>query len=460
MHALEFEIEYCEPIEVVRKFKSHNLVFLDSAQQLIGLSRYSFIAVDPFATIVSKNGRIIYNDNQFYANPFIFLQQQIKQYSIVTNNNLPPFQGGIAGYFGYDLCRHLEKQTYSTIDDFYFDDLAVGFYDLVIAFDHFAKKAWLISSGLPERNEVQRKKRALQRADDLRFILDSSDYTNTEISDIKIFPTSNVTKSQYMNNVTKVLEYIKNGDIYQANIAQRFSATYPYELAIFDLYLRLRERKPAPFSAYVNIKNNILLSASPERFLKLHKGIVETRPIKGTRKRDEDVKLDAKLANELTTSEKDRAENIMIVDLLRNDLSKVCSHNSVKVAKLCQLESYPTVHHLVSVINGQLNTYRDAIDLLSACFPGGSITGAPKIRAMEIIAELETHKRGPYCGSIGYIGFDGSMDSSIIIRTLAIKNNTICYHVGGGIVADSDPLDEYEETLIKGSALYSALTLS
>jgi para-aminobenzoate synthetase component 1 len=252
-----------------------------------------------------------------------------------------------------------------------------------------------------------------------------------------------------------VKDYILAGDIFEANISQRFSADLLDRP--FDLYRRLREINPATFSAYLAFDDTILASASPERFLKLTHGQVETRPIKGTRPRGKTAQEDQAFANELMKSEKDHAENVMIVDLLRNDLSRVCEDHSVQVPQLCGLESYPAVHHLVSVVTGKLTSKLTAVDLLRATFPGGSITGAPKIRAMEIIAEIEPTRRGPYCGSIGYIGFNGDMDTSIAIRTYAIKNNKVTFQAGGAVVVDSDPVDEYEETLTKARALKKAL---
>jgi para-aminobenzoate synthetase component 1 len=231
----------------------------------------------------------------------------------------------------------------------------------------------------------------------------------------------------------------------------------PNDFSPLLLYHQLQQVNPAPFAAFLNFSDTMLLSASPERFLQLQSGWIEARPIKGTRPRDDNVEKDQKLAEELLTSEKERAENTMIVDLLRNDLSRVCVDHSVQVTQLCGLESFATVHHLVSVIIGQLKPEKDAIDLLRATFPGGSITGAPKLRAMEIIAELEPTARGPYCGCFGYIGFDGTIDTAITIRTYTIKNKKITFQTGGGIVADSDPLMEYQEMQIKAQALQHAL---
>ncbi|HWA49261.1 MAG TPA: aminodeoxychorismate synthase component I, partial [Dongiaceae bacterium] len=243
----------------------------------------------------------------------------------------------------------------------------------------------------------------------------------------------------------------------QANITQRFRARLPAGFERLALYEALRARNPATFAAYLDLGATALLSSSPERFLKLDGRQVETRPIKGTRPRGRSPAEDSALAAELLASAKDRAENLMIVDLLRNDISRVCEIGSVKVPVLYGLESYATVHHLVSVVTGQLGAERDALDLLRACFPGGSVTGAPKIRAMEIIAELEPTARGPYCGSIGYISADGNMDSNIVIRTYCIQGDELTFQVGGGIVADSDPQAEYEESLAKAKALIEVL---
>ncbi|MGF1612091.1 MAG: aminodeoxychorismate synthase component I, partial [Kiloniellales bacterium] len=268
---------------------------------------------------------------------------------------------------------------------------------------------------------------------------------------------ANFTRPAYEAAVQRGIDYIHAGDIFQANLSQRFSARLPAGETPFMLYRRLRALNPAPFAAYLKFGQDVIASSSPERFLKLSDGQVESRPIKGTRPRGHDAAEDEALARELLASEKDRAENVMIVDLLRNDLSRVCRDSSVAVPELCVLERYATVYHLVSTIVGELRPGKTAVDLLEASFPGGSITGAPKIRAMEIIAELEPTRRGPYCGSIGYIGFDGDMDSSIVIRTFSIHGDQVSFQVGGGIVADSRPAEEYEETLAKGRALLAAL---
>lgn len=454
------EVLYHCPLTVFALFAEQpGALFLDSAQFRPGCSRYSFIAVDPFFTLVSKNGHISFGNKQLEGNPFNLLKQELEKYTLETEQGLPPFQGGVAGFFGYELAQHLEKLPISSIDDMQFPDLALGFYDVVIAFDTIEKRAWVFSSGYPEQSTSKREQRAKER---LWWMLHQLDHvTSMEVlsksnqMDTKI--QSNFTSDHYQHAVQSVIDYILSGDIFEANISQRFRVDLPKNLTPFNLYRKLRAINPAPFAAYINLADCVIASASPERFLKLTEKHVETRPIKGTRPRGKNQHEDEKLAQELLASEKDHAENVMIVDLMRNDLSRVCEAHSVFVPQLCGLESYATVHHLVSVVTGKLRTELAAIDLLCAAFPGGSITGAPKIRAMEIIAEIEPTQRGPYCGSIGYIGFNGDMDSSITIRTFAIKNNVVTFQAGGAVVADSIPLDEYHETLTKSRALQRAL---
>jgi para-aminobenzoate synthetase component 1 len=460
-------INYQQPLQIFAQFADqHGAIFFDSAEGRPHCGRYSFIALDPFATFSSKNG-VIKKDNQsFVGDPFEALQQQLNEFKCDNHLDLPHFQGGAAGFFGYDLYQHLENIPLHTTDDMQFPDMVLGFYDVVIAYDHELKKAWIFSSGFPLLKSKDRKIRALQRLKWMNDIINQmpcsekiKDSTvkinNSRIDNHRI--ESNFTADEYQSAVKKTMEYILAGDIFEACISQRFKALLHDNMKPFDLYCRLRSLNSAPFAAYIHFFDMVIASASPERFLKLSQGKVEARPIKGTRPRGQNAIEDAFFAKELMNSEKDHAENVMIVDLLRNDLSRVCEDHSVKVPQLCGLETYATVHHLVSVITGQLQDHLSAIDLLRATFPGGSITGAPKIRAMEIIAEIEPNQRGPYCGSIGYIGFNGDMDSSIVIRTYAIKNNIVTFQAGGAIVADSNPLDEYEETLVKANALRRAL---
>ncbi len=441
-------IPWQDPAKIFHLFaERRGAIFLDSARLMQNCGRYSFIGVDPF---------LIMGDE---AEPFGELKKKLAEFPLGVHEDLPPFQGGVAGYWGYDLCHYLEKIPHPRVDDMQFPNMWVGFYDLVLAFDHELKQAWIFSSGYPEQNIRRREARAKERC---QYVLEQIEHVPAlpEIMGPFCQPDdiiSNVTRAEYLWSVQKVIDYILAGDIFQANISQRFSAPLSADVLPYALYCRLRAMNPAPFAGYFNAGETILASASPERFLHLAQGHVETRPIKGTRSRGKTLAEDAAQANELLRSEKDRAENVMIVDLLRNDLSRVCADHSVKVPVLCGLESYATVHHLVSVVTGKLRVGQTAVDLLQATFPGGSITGAPKVRAMEIIAEIEAHRRGPYCGSLGYIGFDGSMDSSILIRSYAIKNSQITFQTGGAIVADSDPAAEYEETLLKAKVLYDVL---
>lgn len=454
------EIPYQDPLVIFQYFSSQEgAVFLDSSRMMEGCGRYSFIGVGPFLQLKSKNGFIQLNGQPTTGDPFSELETQLKKFQLRIHDDLPPFQGGVIGCFAYDLVHHLEKLPRCK-DDMQFPDLVLGFYDVVIAFDHLVKRAWIFSSGFPLIEETARKARALKR---LKWLLQ-------QLQNVQSLPTisrgicqneaitSNFSQIEYEAAVKQVIEYILSGDIFEANLSQRFVTELPFGLTPFDLYRRLRIINAAPFSAYLNFGDTIIASASPERFLKLANQLVETRPIKGTRPRGNNLEEDKSFANDLIQSEKDHAENVMIVDLLRNDLSRVCEDHSVQVPQLCGLESYATVHHLVSVVRGTLLKNKNCIDLLRATFPGGSITGAPKIRSMEIIAEIERVQRGPYCGSVAYIGFNGDLDSSIAIRTYAIKNNIVTFQAGGAIVADSDPAMEYQETLTKANALRRALT--
>lgn len=448
--ALFEEFPYRDPAEVFPAL-AHlpYALFLDSAMAEPRLGAMSYIAVDPFKILRSDQGRVTVDETTVEGNPFDILKAELAAHALDRHPDLPPFQGGAAGLFGYDLAWYLEKLPLHQTDDMEFPEMAFGFYDLVLAFDHNARRAWLISTG-------QAQETAEKRADILRAaIVADVDWPamimpplNWEYSD---------SRSDYEAKVQRVIDYIYAGDIFQANLSQRFAADLPEGFDSLAFYGRLRKMNSATFCGYFDTGDTVVASSSPERFLKVDHGRVETRPIKGTRPRGGTAEEDRQLAAELLASEKDRAENVMIVDLLRNDLSKSCAAHTVTVPELCALESYASVHHLVSAVTGSLKPEKTAVDLLAGGFPGGSITGAPKVHAMEIIAELEPFRRGPYCGSLGFISFAGDMDTSILIRTLAIRNNRITFQAGGGIVADSNPAEEYEETLVKGRRLFDAL---
>jgi para-aminobenzoate synthetase component 1 len=323
-------------------------------------------------------------------------------------------------------------------------DMMVGLYDQVLAFDHHKNRAWFITHADSEDQ-------AQARLHHLRKLTDHAPVIEPRSAGADFAPE--LMRHEYEDRIARVIEYVHAGDIFQANLSQRFVADMPRGFDSFAHYLHLRDISPAPFASYMNFGTIKLASASPERFIKVQNWQVEARPIKGTMPRHADPQQDTRAAEALQNSAKDYAENAMIVDLLRNDLSKVCHDHSVEVPVLCGLESFAQVHHLVSVVKGMLNANNRPLDLLRACFPGGSVTGAPKVRAMQIIEALEDNRRGPYCGALGYIGIGDMMDTNIVIRTLVHNGRRTCFNVGGGIVADSNPAAEYDETLTKAQGL-------
>ena len=388
----------------------------------------------------------------------------METYKIGSFSSPIPFCGGAVGYLSYDLCHFIEHLPSSAIDDLKLPESYFAFYDTILAFDNLDGKTYIVSTGFPELSETQRQVRARARLEQIKKRLSSPttcapDIDPTSIKEkAKAVLKSNFTRDGYIEAVDKVREYIAAGDVFQVNISQRFvtDLTVPP----FELYRRLRQVNPAPFGSYLNFDAVTIVSASPERFLRVDGDYVETRPIKGTRPRGKNSIDDAALAEELIHSSKDRAENVMIVDLERNDLGRVCQYGTVKVTELAMLESFPTVFHLTSTIVGKLQPGKTRFDLLKATFPGGSITGAPKVRAMEIIDELEPTRRSVYTGAIGYLGFNDSIDLNIVIRTFLIKNGKAYFQVGGGIIYDSDPEAEYQETMDKAKALIEALQIA
>jgi len=451
------------PHKLFRLFlDSHYSFFLESGGSVGDFSRYSFIGSEPFLVFKSKGERIeIWEEGQtqrFSGNPFDVLKGLISRYRLVSSG-YPPFHGGAVGYFGYDLCQFVEKLPRKSVDDLGLPDCYLGFYDLVLCFDHLTNKLLISSSGLPERERAKRRERAESRLKQALEIFNKTSIEDFSVKEERGVPeiSSNFLHSAYLMAIERAREYIRAGDIFQVNLSQRFRCSQT--ASPFAIYEHLRRINPAPFASFLNFPEVTIVSASPERFLRISGRKVQTRPIKGTRPRGRDDLEDRNLARELLDSEKDRAELIMIVDLERNDLGRVCEYGSVRVPELITLETHPTVFHLVSTVEGLLREGKDHIDCLKACFPGGSITGAPKIRAMEIIDELEPNQRGVYTGSIGYMGFNGETDLNIVIRTMVITGGKIYFHAGGGIVADSDPEAEYEETLHKARALIETVTM-
>jgi len=455
--------------------------FLDSGMDPQRLGRYSFLGSEPFLVMSSRGSEITLvrgrEHEVQHGNPFDAIGKLLEIYRLDNCPAPVPFLGGAVGYFSYDLCHFIERLPSTAMDDLQLPESYFAFYDAIMAFDHLEGKAYFVATGFPETEERQRLGQARMRIDELKDWLCSSHSViaseakqssdrdcsvatapRNDRGNKEVLLKSNFTREEYIKAVDRVREYIAAGDVFQVNLSQRFEADL--KIPPYELYKRLRMVNPAPFASYLNFQGVTIVSASPERFLKVQGDLVETRPIKGTRPRGRDLVEDERLAQELTHSTKDRAENVMIVDLERNDLGRVCRYGTVKVAELAILETFPTVFHLTSTVVGRLRRGKSNIDLLKATFPGGSIIGAPKVRAMEIIDELEPTKRSAYTGSIGYLSFNADMDINIVIRTFFIKEGKAYFQVGGGIIYDSDSKAEYMETLDKAKALIQALQLA
>jgi len=436
--------------------------FLDSALRMRRLGRYSFVGAEPFLTIRAKGREVTISgeggERRESGNPFGILRRILAEYDMLGRESQSaaqapvPFVGGAVGYFAYDLCHHVEKLPDTTIDDINLPDMYFAFYDVMVGYDLFARKCYIIGNPFSRGENIEGRMARLRR---------SLSRARTRTARLRRTAAggsirSNFTKAEYLDAVQACKEYIAAGDIFQVNLSQRFETELKVSPA--ELYLRLRRINPAPFACYIGFDDMAVVSSSPERFLKVTGRHVETRPIKGTRPRRKSAAFNARMRRELLNSEKDNAELAMIVDLERNDIGRVCSYGTVRVTEPRVLEAHPTVYHLVATVEGELHEGFDIIDLLKACFPGGSITGAPKIRAMEIIDELEPTKRSVYTGAIGYISSNGCMDLNIAIRTFIVNGKRAFFQVGGGIVADSEPESEYDETLDKAKALIQSVS--
>jgi para-aminobenzoate synthetase component 1 len=440
------------PLDAARRLAGRpRLTLLDSSLAGGRMGRWSYLATDPFLVVRARGRHVeLRADGQcvvVVSDPFALVAQLMRHLRVREPTGLPPFVGGAIGYFGYDLGRLLERMPDRLAPDPDLADLDLAFFDEILAWDHGAERGWLIGlelagrqgsiAGLRERLEGRSAAAPPPR------------------SRPAVEFRSNVSRDRYRATVRRVLREIAGGEVYQVNLSQRLEGEWT--ATAWEAYERLRQASPVPFGAFLQLEPDLaILSASPERFLRLDGGRVETRPMKGTRPRGSSHQDDVRLADELRSSSKDRAENAMIVDVLRNDLGRVCRTGSVTVEQMCALEGYATVWQMVSTVVGELPPESDALDLIRACFPGGSITGAPKIRAMQLIEELETVRRGVYCGAIGYLSATGAMDSSVAIRTVVLDGRRLLLPVGGGIVADSDPEAEYQESLIKARAALTA----
>lgn len=472
------EIDGVEPYELYRRALPLEppWALLDSGfeprpQGPILLAQRCFLAFDPFLVLEARGRRTTLwemgKERNFDSDPLSVLGEVLSRFRLPGEDFPTPLPAGGMGYISYDLRTLLERIPPHPNDNLKVPDLLFAFYDSVLTLDLARGKAWVVSTGLPFRGR-EANRRADRKVEQWFKVLEGRAKAEPKplprllrrgrSHGLTLF--SNFDRESYKRAILKAKQYIRQGDIFQVNLAQRFCAQL--ERSPFDLFLRLREVSPAPFAAFLDFGGFQVVSSSPERFLffdpKSRK--VHTRPIKGTRPRSSTPEVDRALALELLNSEKDQAEHVMIVDLERNDLGRVAELGSVKVVELYALEPFPTVFHLTSTIEGKLRKEMSRVDLLRATFPGGSITGAPKIRAMEIINELETVARGVYTGALGYLSFSGFLDLSIVIRTAVVKGGWAYFHAGGGIVFDSEPDMEYEETLDKARGLVMALGLS
>lgn len=437
------------PLEVYNIFKDEiNTILLDSSKEDKILSKFSFIGINPFMLFESKGQEAFIDKVKVQGEPFTVLENLINKYKLNNDgyDNIP-FISGAIGYISYDTGRILEELPDTSKEDFNISDMKFIFYKNIIVFDLENNKQYITSISDHECDKVLD---SLEEKIKLADIIKEQNFESVN----RNFK-SNFEKENYKNAITKLKNYIINGDIYIANMTQRFYTENEEES--FEIYKKLRVINKAPFSAYMNFEDFQVISSSPERFIEINKGKVVTRPIKGTRPRGKNEEEDIKNSLELINSEKDRAELLMVVDLERNDLSKVCKPYSVKVTELFKLEKYATVFHLVSTVEGILKDNISSVRCIKECFPGGSITGTPKIRAMEIIEELEGLKRNLYTGAIGYFDFRGNADFNIAIRTIIKKDNKAYFGVGGGITYDSIEEDEYNETLDKSKALMRVL---
>jgi para-aminobenzoate synthetase component 1 len=439
-------------LEAVRKLVWP--AFLHSGREYLPSARFDIVTADPYVRITTRGDVTEVAERQRVyltaLDPLEVARQYLNAGPSHESLAYVPFTGGALGYLGYDFGRRYERIGENALADIRLPEVALGIYDWAVVVDHFVQRAWLFGHG----NDPQ----TFLSWDELCDRFASPPATTCAPFEVVSHVESNLPREQYAEAFDAVKRHIEAGDCYQINLTQRFSAQVRGDA--WDAYRRLREFSPAPYSAYLQYPFAQIVSSSPEQFVSVVHGHAVTKPIKGTRPRVPDKALDVEQAEQLASSVKDRAENVMIVDLLRNDFGRVCSAGSIEATRLFDVESFANVHHLVSTVEGDLRNDADALDLLEACFPGGSITGAPKVRSMQIIESIEPHRRSVYCGAIGYVGFDGNMDTSIVIRTLLVTAGKVYAWAGGGIVADSVLEDEYQESLDKAAAMLRLLSYS
>jgi len=422
--------------------------FLDSGSYFKRLGRYFFWSFEPVEYYYFKDGFIYLNgEKKFEKDPFEFLKEIFSRYKIDRIEKKFPFQGGFVGYLSYELGKYIEKLPDTRVDDYRMPEFYFALYDLIYVYDILEKKFYIAGYDIGNPDFQNKINRFIKKLKEFK-----KDYGKVRIGD-KF--ESNFEKSEYLTAIERARDYIYKGDIYQVNLSQRFRVEFsgdPYKF-----YSIFRKLSPAPFGAFLDYESFQILSNSPERYLLISSDHIETRPIKGTRKRGKNPQEDLELIEELKMSEKDKAEHLMIVDLERNDLGRVARFGTVKVSEFEVIETYANVHHMVSTVEAKVRGDRDCIDCIKNSYPGGSITGAPKIRSMEIIDELEPTYRGVYTGSIGYIDLTGDIDLNIAIRTAILKDGFLNFQVGGGIVYDSNPEEEYIETIVKAESFFKTV---
>lgn len=483
--SMELDIDSVTPLSALESMRGLGYAtLLESCRIDKNTGRYSFVTAEPYLVFRSRSDEIElslpalptsrYGSRVFLKRkPLHKLRELMSNYRTIQPAGLPPFTGGVVGFLSYDFVHNFERLPRTVRDDLGIPEAYFIFVDAVVAFDHIANRAWLIVNPGARKQELGFRHiqpdewpglydEAVARVERISTLLSERGPSSSSSSSKAICRNPGLipemTKASFISMVQRCKEYIAAGDIYQANLSQRFSADIA-GLDPWSLYQSLRRVNPSPFAAFLDFPDVQIVSSSPERLVRLMAGKAETRPIAGTRRRGQDFDETMQLKSELLTNEKERAEHIMLLDLERNDLGKVCEYGSVRVDELMVVEDYSHVIHIVSNVSGRLASGRDAFDLIRALFPGGTITGVPKVRCMEIIDELEPVARGPYTGSIGYVSNSGEMDINIIIRTFVIKNGRAFVQTGAGIVADSDPEREYMETLQKAEALKQALSM-
>ena len=427
---------------------------LESVEGGETIARYSFLGSDPFIVLRYRDGK-----------PADFMQnvrQTMARFRAVRLPALPPFTGGAVGYFGYDMVRTVEDIPQNGRDDLGVDDAVLMFYRTVLAFDHVRHQIHIITNLLVDETsepiETQYQNAMAEIARIEALLRAPFEVPSVTVSEGDLVINSNFAKDDYLRAVTAAKEHIAAGDIFQVVLAQRFEVELP--ASPFDVYRALRVVNPSPYMYFLKMPDTFIVGSSPEMLVKVRNGEISYRPIAGTRPRGKDEAEDEKFAQELLADEKERAEHVMLVDLGRNDLGRVSKYGTVRVEDFMFIERYSHVMHLVSSLKGELREGLDRWDTLMACFPAGTVSGAPKVRAMEIIDELEPTKRGVYAGSVMYLDFSDNLDSCIAIRTLVVRGNKGYIQAGGGIVADSVPENEYVETVNKARALMRAITIA